>query len=99
MNARAIIIKNLKANKQLITTINKLWENFLFPPSDYLKPGTPFKNLNRGRVSIINGMTVPIFRRPETEGTLCGGGSALREVKLIVLCSATTSEFLSVLQT
>ena len=33
--------------------MNKLLVNFLFPPTDYLKPGTPFKNLNRGRVSNI----------------------------------------------
>ena len=89
LNARTTIklFNKLKANKQLITKINKQWVNFLFPPSDYLKPGTPLKNLNRGRVSDIIGKTVPIFRRPETEGKLCGGGSALRDVKLIVLSS------------
>ena len=70
LNARTTIIKNQKANKQLITKINKLWVNFLFPPFDCLKSGTPFRNLNRGRVSNIIRKTVPIFRRPETEGTL-----------------------------
>ena len=58
------------------------------PHSDHLKPGNPFKNLNRGRVSNITGKTVPIFRSREGEGTLCGKGSALREVKLIALSSA-----------
>ena len=37
-------------NKEVITKINKLWVNFLFPHFYCLKPGTPFKNLNRGRV-------------------------------------------------
>ena len=60
----------------------------MFPHSDYLKPGNPFKNLNRGRVSNIIGNTLPIFRSPEGEGTLRGKGSALREVKLIALSSA-----------
>ena len=60
----------------------------MFPHSDYLKPGNPFKNLNRGRVSNIIGKTVPIFRSREGEGRLCGKGSALREVKLIALSSA-----------
>ena len=54
---------------------------------------TPFKNLNRGRVSNIIGKTVPIFSRPETEGTLRRGGSTLREVKLIVLSSAIRVSF------
>ena len=93
MVARTTITKNLQANKQLIAKINNLWVNILFLPSDYLKPGNPFKNLNRDRVSNIIGKTVPIFRRPETEGTLCGGGSALRGVKLIVLSSAVRVSF------
>ena len=38
-------------NKELITKINKLWVNFLFPHFYCLKPGTPFKNLDRGRVN------------------------------------------------
>ena len=92
MNARTTIIKKL-INTELITKINRLWVNFLFPPSDYLKPGNPFKNLNRGRVSNIIGKTGPIFRSPETESTLCGGGSALREVKLIVLSSTIRVSF------
>ena len=71
LNARTTIIKKIKANKQLITKINKLGVNFLFLHSDYLKPGPPFKNLNRGRVSNIIGKTVPTVRCPETEGTLC----------------------------
>ena len=73
--------------------MNKQCVNFLCPLSNYLKPSTPLKNLNRGRVSDIIGKTVPIFRRPETEGTLCGGGSALRDVKLIVLSSAIRVSF------
>ena len=77
-----------KTNKQLITKINKLRVNLLFLHSDYLKPATLFKNVNRGRISNIIGKTVPIFKRSETEGTLCGRGSALREVKLIVLYRA-----------
>ena len=87
------IISYSVLDSQLITKINRLWVNFLFPPSDYLKPGNPFKNLNRGRVSNIIGKTVPIFRSPETESTLCGGGSALREVKLIVLSHAIRVSF------
>ena len=55
------------------------------PHSDYLKPGTPFENPNRGRVSNIIAKTVSVFRNHEAEGTLCGGGSALREIKLIAL--------------
>ena len=51
LNATTTVIKNYK--KQLITKINKLLVNFLFPSTDYLKPGTPFKNLNGGRVSNI----------------------------------------------
>ena len=70
LNARTTIIKKLKANKQLITKI-KLGVNFLFLRPDYLKPGPPFKNFNRGRVSNISGKTVPKVRCPETEGTLC----------------------------
>lgn len=46
--------------KKLIKN-NKLWVNFLISPSDYFEPGTPFKNLNRGRVCNIIGKTVPIF--------------------------------------
>ena len=37
--------------------------------------------------------TVPVFRSPEAEGTLCGGGSALGEVKLIALSSAIRVNF------
>ena len=48
---------------------------------------------NRGRVSFIIGKTVPIFRRPKREDTLCGGVSALREVKLIVLSCAMRVSF------
>lgn len=66
LNATTTIIK-----KQLIAKINKLGVNFLFLHSEYLKPGPPFKNLNRGRVSNIIGKTVPTVRCPETEGTLC----------------------------
>ena len=37
--------------------------------------------------------TVPVFRSPEAEGTLCGGGSALGEVELIALSSAIPVNF------
>ena len=44
-------------------------------------------------ILLIIGKTVPLFRRPETEGTLCGRGSTLREVKLIVLSSVIRVSF------
>ena len=73
LNARTTIIK--KKLKKLINNLlqrsTNFWLNILFPLSDYLKPGNPFKNLNRGRVSNIIGKTVPIFRPPETEGPHC----------------------------
>ena len=37
--------------------------------------------------------TVPVFRSLEAEGTLCGGGSTLKEVKLIALSSAIRVSF------
>ena len=37
---------------------------------------------------LIIGKTVSIFRSLEAEGTLCGGESALREVKMISLSRA-----------
>ena len=39
-----------------MTKISKLWVNYPYPPSGYFKPGNPFKNLNRGRVSNIIGL-------------------------------------------
>ena len=55
LNATTTIMKKIKKlNKQLITKINKLWVNFLFPPSYYLQPGSPFKNLNGGRVKHVD---------------------------------------------
>ena len=42
---------------------------------------------------LIIGKTVPIFRGPEPEGTLCSVGSALREVKLNALSRAIRVSF------
>ena len=42
---------------------------------------------------LIIGKTAPIFRGPEAEGSLCGVGSALREVKLNALSRATRVSF------